>query len=83
MGISLVDLGLIYDIEIEDSGRVLINMTLTSPGCPSAPQMIQNIHNAAQDIEGVTDVEVTLVWEPTWDPKTMASDTAKDALGIW
>jgi len=52
MRISLVDLGLIYDIVIEDSGRILIKMTLTSPACPFAPQMLQDVHDAAQDAQG-------------------------------
>jgi metal-sulfur cluster biosynthetic enzyme len=83
IGLSLVDLGLIYDVLIEESGRLSIRMTLTTPACPFAPQLLQSVNDAAEKIEGITDVEVILVWEPPWDPKTMASDHAKDALGIW
>lgn len=81
--IGVVDLGLIYDVLIEDKGKVTVKMTLTTPACPYGEMLITMIHRAAEDVEGVTEVEVKLVWEPVWDPKEMCSDGAKDILGIW
>ncbi len=81
--IGIVDLGLIYDIIISDDGKVLVKMTLTTPACPYGDMLIGMVHTEAQSVKGVTEVEVALVWEPTWDPKEMCSDAAKDVLGIW
>lgn len=81
--IGIVDLGLVYDVLIEDDGRVMVKMTLTTPGCPYGEMLMTMVHRAAESVEGVTDVEVKLVWDPVWDPQEMASDTAKDMLGIW
>jgi len=81
--IGIVDLGLVYDIEINDDGRVTVFMTLTTPACPYGEQLLTAAYMAAQQPAGVTHVEIKLVWEPQWDPKEMASDTAKDILGIW
>ncbi|MEA3297878.1 MAG: iron-sulfur cluster assembly protein [candidate division Zixibacteria bacterium] len=83
MNLGIVDLGLIYDICIEPEGKVVIRMTLTSPACPYGPTLLSQVHHVVDALEGVTDVEVKLAWDPVWDPKTMASDPAKDVLGIW
>ena len=80
--LGLVDLGLIYRITNE-AGVVDVDMTLTTPFCPLAPTMISDVERAVRALPGVTDVRVNLVWEPQWDPKTMASEDAKDALNIW
>ena len=73
VGINIIDLGLVYDVEVED-GDVHIKMTLTSPGCPVGPQIMSEVDQVARMLDGVTDVEVELVWEPFWtqeriDPK--------------
>lgn len=81
--VGIVDLGLIYDVNILPAGLVQIKMTLTTPACPYGEMLINMAHQAAQKVEGVNEVDVVLVWEPVWDPKTMASEDAKDMLGIW
>jgi len=82
--ISIVELGLIYGVDVEDEGaRLNIRMTLTSPACPIGPEMVAMVKTAAQTIEGVEEASVQMIWSPPWDPKTMASDDAKDILGIW
>lgn len=81
--IGVVDLGLIYDLTIDDDGAVDINMTLTTPACPYGEMLISMVHRAAEDLDGVSSVKVNLVWDPTWDPKEMCSDLGKDMLGIW
>ena len=81
--IGIIDLGLVYDILISDSGNVKIKMTLTTPACPYGEMLIGQTHRAAEKVEGVKKVEVSLVWDPIWDPKTMCTDLAKDQLGLW
>jgi metal-sulfur cluster biosynthetic enzyme len=79
---SIVDLGLVYDVEFED-GDVLITMTLTSPGCPLGPVIRGEAYAKLKEIPGVKDVDVQIVWNPPWDPRTMASEDVRMALGIW
>lgn len=79
---SLVDLGLIYSIHIED-GNVNVKMTLTSPGCPSAGYLVEQIKERTMEYPGIKSADVMIVFEPKWDPSTMASDEVKDRLGIW
>jgi metal-sulfur cluster biosynthetic enzyme len=85
--ISLVDLGLIYGAELRsapDGGsRVTLKMTMTSPACPYAPMLLASVQAAIASIPGVADAKVELAFEPLWDPRTMASDEAKDELGIF
>jgi len=82
--ISVVDLGLIYDVDISNEGQnVKVRMTLTSPACPVGPEIVALVKTAVEAIEEVEEANVELVWEPLWNPKTMASDDAKDLLGIW
>ncbi len=82
--ISIVDLGLIYGVDVLDEGKKLnVRMTLTSPMCPVGPELMGMVKATAEMIEGVDSAEVQMVWAPPWDPKTMASDDAKDLLGIW
>ncbi len=80
---SIVDLGLVYRAEIDDDGVVTVDMTLTSPGCPVGPMLQGMIFHKLTQMDGVVDVEVNLVWNPPWDPRTMASEEVKMALGIW
>ena len=69
INLSVIDLGLIYDVEITDEGDVDVKMTLTSPGCPSGPEMLADVDRVIRALDGVTDVNVELVWEPYWTPE--------------
>jgi metal-sulfur cluster biosynthetic enzyme len=80
---SIVDLGLLYGVNIEDDGLVQVDLTLTSPACPVGPMLQGMIYHKVAQLPGVLDVEVNLVWQPPWDPRTMASEDVKLALGIW
>lgn len=80
---SIVDLGLIYGIEIDDEGMTTVNMTLTSPGCPVGPMLQGQVYQVISQLPGVEDVEVNIVWDPPWDPRTMASEDVKMMMGIW
>ncbi len=82
--IGIVDLGLVYDVDIENGGKdVNVKMTLTSPMCPVGPMIMTAVHENVALIPGVESVNVELVWDPPWDPRLMASDEAKDQLGLW
>ncbi len=81
--ISIVELGLIYHAKIDDEGLVTIDMTLTSPACPVGPMLQGQAYHLLTQLDGVEDVEVNLVWDPPWDPKTMASEEVRMQLGIW
>ena len=78
---SIVDLGLIYTVQV-NSGAVVVNMTLTTPFCPMAPEIQQNIENAVVQA-GYATPTIELVWDPPWDPSVMCSDEIKDKLGLW
>jgi len=80
LGINIVDLGLIYDIQVSDEGDVQIAMTLTTPGCPLHDSITTGARNTIQQVEGVKNVNVDLVWEPAWNPEMMTDD-AKKQLG--
>ena len=80
---GLVDLGLIYECNVANPEDVRIKMTLTSPGCPAAAWMVEQVRARAAEHPEVKNVKVELVFEPKWDPKTMASEEAKEKLGIW
>lgn len=82
INLSIVDLGLVYDVTF-DEGDVLVTMTLTSPGCPLGPVIRGEAWAKLREIPGVKDVDVQIVWNPPWDPRTMASEDVKMALGIW
>jgi metal-sulfur cluster biosynthetic enzyme len=81
--IGIVDLGLVYDVLVNDEAEVTVKMTLTTPACPYGEMLLGMTHRAAEEVEGVQKAEVVLVWDPPWDPAEMASDQAKDQLGIW
>ena len=86
MEISIVQLGLVYDVLFEQKEGGLhaeVNMTLTSPGCPVAPEIMAAAHVAALSTEGVNSVHINLIWTPRWDPKVHASEDAKFDMGIW
>lgn len=67
LGLNIVDLGLVYDIRVEE-GAATIDMTLTSPGCPVGPQILASAQAAAGTVEGVNEAKVDLVWKPFWSP---------------
>ena len=67
-GMNIVDLGLVYVIDV-DASTVKVQMTLTSPGCPVGPQILGESEQAVRDVDGVQDVTVELVWEPYWTPE--------------
>jgi FeS assembly SUF system protein len=79
---DLYELGLIYKVIIEDDRMVNIDMTLTSPSCPSAAELPGQVKNAVTGVSGVRDATVTIVWEPPWDPSRM-SDEARTVLNMW
>lgn len=82
--LSIVDLGLIYDAAVLAGGKcVEIRMTLTTPMCPYGPMLMTQVQDVANTLPGVQDAKIILVWEPPWDPRTMASEFAKDKLNIW
>lgn len=81
VGINIVDMGLIYGLEI-DGGKVDVIMTLTSPACPAGPQILAQIDTRVKEMEGVEDVDIKVVWSPPWNPE-MLSEDAKDQLGIF
>jgi metal-sulfur cluster biosynthetic enzyme len=71
LGLNIIDIGLVYDAAVSDEGDVKITMTLTSPGCPSGAEIMQDIRLVLEDLEGVRNVELELVWEPYWTPERM------------
>ena len=71
LGLNVVDIGLIYDVKVSEAGDVHITMSLTSPGCPSGPEIMGDVKQVVGDLEGVTGVDVELVWEPYWTPERM------------
>ena len=82
LNINIVDLGLIYDVDIDqEKSSVIITMTLTTPGCPLSMVFEDWVPAAVRNIEEVKDVKINLVWEPAWDPEKI-SDEAKETLGI-
>jgi metal-sulfur cluster biosynthetic enzyme len=82
--ISIVDLGLIRNVEIANGGaKVKVKMTLTTPFCPEVPMIVEQVKQIAATLPGVTEAEVELVWTPPWDPRKEASDEVKAELGIW
>ena len=78
--VSVVDLGLIYDIRL-DGNDVEIDMTLTAPGCPMSTPIARSVRSAAEKLEGVGDVRVRMVWDPPWTPAKMSPE-AKSRLGF-
>lgn len=80
---GIVDLGLVYDVKIDEDSVVDVVLTLTTPACPLGPLIIAQIQDAVMELEGVRDVNVEITFSPPWDPRTMASDEIKMQLGIW
>lgn len=80
LGYNIVDLGLIYSLEVE-GGVVSITMTMTTPGCPAQDYILSGVYECSRNIPGVSGVDVDLVWEPRWCPQKM-SPFAKAHLGV-
>ncbi|MCC7475487.1 MAG: metal-sulfur cluster assembly factor [Pirellulales bacterium] len=84
--VNIVDLGLIYEIKIDEqpegTSNVQVAMTMTSPACPAGPQLLSQSHAVVQRLDGVGEVDVKLVMEPPWTPDRMTED-ARDQLGIF
>lgn len=78
LGLSLVDLGLIYDIRVE-GGKVSVTMTLTSPGCPLAHSLLGGVEGRLMLMEDVNEVQVDLVWNPPWHPSAITNESSPKA----
>ena len=79
---DIYELGLIYKVDIENDRMVKIDMTLTTPNCPSAAELPGMVENAVAGVPGVREAKVTIVWDPPWDPSRM-SDEARSVLNMW
>ena len=79
--VNIYELGLIYDIDVDQNNNVMINMTLTSPNCPVAESLPKEVKDSVKEVKGVNKVDLKLIWEPPWD-KSMMSEAAKLELNI-
>ena len=79
---DIYELGLIYKVDIEDDRSVKVEMTLTTPNCPSAAELPIMVETAVANVPGVSGAKVDIVWEPPWDPSRM-SDEARLVLNMW
>jgi len=79
---DIYELGLIYKVDIDDDRSVNIDMTLTTPNCPSAAELPTQVENAVASVPGVREAKVNIVWDPPWDPSRM-SDEARTVLNMW
>ena len=87
IGLNIVDLGLVYNIDVEDGGKgVNVDMTLTTPACPAGPMILDNAKNEIAGLKDVypqlEDVNINLVWTPFWNPSMMSED-AREELGYF
>jgi FeS assembly SUF system protein len=80
--VNIYELGLIYDLAIEDAGQVKIKMTLTSPGCPVAGSLPGEVQTKVEGVPGVANADVELVWDPAWNP-SMMTEAARLQLGMF
>jgi len=79
--VDIISLGLVYDIDIQDDGDVDIEMTLTFPGCPYGPQLVDDVKTAVGDLDGAGEVEVDITFEPRWTPDQI-DDDIRAAIGM-
>ena len=79
--VNIYELGLIYNIDVDNNNNVKIDMTLTTPNCPVAESLPNEVKNSVKEIKEVKDVDLKLVWEPPWD-KSMMSESAKLELNL-
>lgn len=82
LGINIVDLGLVYGVDINDEGFVTLTMTLTIPGCPMHDSIGEGVGAALWTVPGITGGEINIVWEPRWDPSMMTPE-GREALTGW
>jgi FeS assembly SUF system protein len=80
--VNIYELGLIYDVDIQDGGKVQVKMTLTSPGCPVAGSLPGEVKAKVEAVPGVASAEIDLVWDPAWNP-SMMSEAARLQLGMF
>ena len=81
LGIDIVNLGLVYDVDLDDAGVATVTMTLTSMGCPLGPVIVDQVKTALSDLPEIKETEVNIVWQPVWSKDHM-SRYAKMALGV-
>lgn len=81
LGIDIVNLGLVYNVDLDDEGLCTVEMTLTSMGCPMGPQIVDMVKTALSELPEIKETEVNIVWTPPWDKDKM-SRYAKIALGV-
>ena len=79
--VNVYDLGLIYEIKVDEEHEVYVQMTLTAPNCPMADYVVQQVKDAVEDVPGVVSAKIDLVWEPIWDKSSM-SEEALVELGL-
>ena len=80
--VDIYELGLVYDVDVQPGGKVVVSMTLTSPACPVAGSLPGEVEQRVQGVEGVEEARVELVWEPPWNPGMM-SEAARLDLGMF
>ena len=69
LNLNIIDLGLVYTITVDDANKVIVDMSLTSPGCPAGPQIMNDVERTIQAMPGVGKIVINLVWEPYWTPE--------------
>lgn len=79
--VNIYDLGLIYEVDVDDDGKTTVKMTLTAPNCPMADQLLQEVNDRVAEVDGVTEVIINLTFDPPWD-KSMMSEEAMLELGF-
>ena len=79
---DIYELGLIYKVDIANDRKVVVDMTLTTPNCPSAAELPAMVENAVASVPGVGEVKVNVIWDPPWDPSRM-SEEARVGLNMW
>lgn len=82
IGMDVVNLGLVYDVEITDGNRIYIKMTMTAPTCPVTPWILSEAQKCVENLADVEAADIELVWEPQWKPEMM-SDYAKEQLNMY
>lgn len=82
LGVNIVDLGLVYGVDISDEGFVTLTMTLTTPGCPMHESIGEGVGAALSTVAGITGGQIKIVWEPRWDP-SMLTEAGRAELGYW
>lgn len=78
LGINIIDLGLVYGIDVDFDGNVDVTMTLTTPGCPLHSSIEKGVQKSLQNIEGIGQTKVNMVWEPKWSPDFMSQEAKQN-----